>query len=144
MDKPIYIHYGHANYIPPGPIKNIDWFPKPEGGLWASRKGDRLGWKNWCECEGFRLESFNRWFEFVLKDNARVLELNDPAQLNDLPKQRTYDMRHRIPVCFLDFMDIARHYDAIEVTDISRLHFNLYGWDCNCILILNPEVIELI
>lgn len=140
MSKTVYIHYGHSEYTTPRPIKNIDWFTKPSGGLWASRKDDKHGWKEWCEAEEFRLDTFDQFFEFTLKDDARILELNDKTLFDELPVLMMYNKM----TYYLDFEEISKHYDAIEVTDISGLYWALYGWDCNCILVLNPDVIELI
>lgn len=56
MDIPRYIHYGATEFIPTKgfPIKNLEHFMKPKGGLWASRKNASFGWKDWCEQEDFR------------------------------------------------------------------------------------------
>ena len=143
-NKTIYIHYGHDNYVTPSPIKNLDWFTKPSGGLWASRKDGKCTWKDWCTAEEFHLDQFDSWFEFTLKDDARILELSNVAKLDDLPKWRKREYEWVATTYYLDFEEISKHYDAIEITDISKLYWALYGWDCNCILILNPDIIELI
>ena len=43
----------------------------------------------------------------------------------------------------IDFEKLASRYDAIEVliSKDGRLYSALYGWDCDSILILNPNVI---
>lgn len=86
IKKPVYIHYGDDLFRTPNPIRNIDLFTKPHGGLWASRKDDEFGWKDWCEMEEFRLDEFDRSFEFSLKDSARILVLENLDQLDNLPK----------------------------------------------------------
>ena len=45
-----YIHYGSDHFYPECfiPIRNSEWQPKPEGGLWGSREGDEFGWD--CDC----------------------------------------------------------------------------------------------
>ena len=35
------------------------------------------------------------------------------------------------------------NYDAIEVIDIGKFYWALYGWDCNSILIMNPDIVEV-
>ena len=45
--------------------------------------------------------------------------------------------------CLLDFEKLAETYDAIEVSisDDFELYYQLYGWDCNSIVIMNPKII---
>ena len=136
----VYVHYGDDTFREPNPIKNRNLFTKPYGGLWASREGDPEGWKSWCEAEEFRLDMFDQSFRFTLKPGTKVLELSHEDQLASLPQTC---------LCFggdyhLDFEELAKEYDAIEVTDIGCLYFPLYGWDCNSILIMNPEVVEIL
>ena len=147
-EKPVYIHYGHDEFRIPDPIKNREClFTKPKGGLWASRKDDEDGWKTWCEREEFRLETFDSSFEFTLKDSANVLVLSDLDQLDILPKLNPWDEpydKSEFSTCYLDFVKLAQKYDAIELVDICKFYWALYGWDCNSILIMNPGIVELI
>ena len=43
----------------------------------------------------------------------------------------------------LDFEKIAKEFGAIEVNISSdeKLYWKLYGWDCDSILIMNPNVV---
>jgi len=76
-----------------------------------------------------------------LSNNARVLYINSVNDLKDLS-----ELHNEFGICswkLLDFESIAKTYDAIEV-NISgdpELHFTLYGWDCDSILIMNPDII---
>lgn len=144
--KPVYIHYGSNKFKTPEPILNKVVFTKPSGGLWASRKGDPNGWKNWCIKEDFLVYSLNKSFEFTLKDNARVLKLENREQLVNLPYNidNKYDTSNLYNTCYLDFEELSKDYDAIELMDIHEFYFALYGWDCNSILIMNPDVIDII
>lgn len=139
-----YIHYGDYVYRTPNPITNKAHWVKPHGGLWASRKDGDFTWKDWCEREEFRTDTFHEFFEFTLKDGARVLTLSKIEQLNDLPKFKGYDPENQYSTCCLDFESLAKEYDAIELTDIHAFYFALYGWDCNCILIMNPDIVEVV
>lgn len=147
-EKPVYIHYGHDKFRVPDPIKNIRFFTKPKGGLWASRKDDEDGWKNWCEREEFHLDLLDRSFEFTLKDSANVLVLNDREQLDYLPGLNYdgyfYNKYEWTSECYLDFEKLSKEYDAIELANINYFYWALYGWDCNSILIMNPDIVEVI
>ena len=146
----VYIHYGDDKFEKPGPIRNRDQFTKPGGGFWASRKGDPLGWKYWCEREEFRLNRLKRSFEFILKDFAKVAVLSSTKdliqmpKLNDSWKPNKYLHGFSVDWCCLDFEALSKIYDAIEITNIGELYWDLYGWDCNSILIMNPDIVEVI
>ena len=45
----------------------------------------------------------------------------------------------------LDYEKLADEYDAIEVliSEDSRLYKALYTWDCDSIVIINPDVIQI-
>lgn len=146
-DKVVYIHYGTDTFRTPDRIRNEIGWVKPKGGLWASRKNDENGWKNWCQQEEFRLDSFDYAFEFMLKEQSKILELTDPDQLDILPKTNTpdrpYNKEDRYSMCCLDFEKLSKEYDAIELKNSWKFHWPLYGWDCNCILIMNPDIVEV-
>lgn len=146
----VYIHYGDDKFEKPGSIRNLDQFTKPSGGFWASRKGDPFGWKRWCEREDFRLNRLERSFEFVLKDFAKVAVLSNSKDLIPMPKLKDSWKPHKdshdlfVDWCCLDFEALSKIYDAIEITNIRELYWDLYGWDCNSILIMNPDIVEVI
>ena len=141
----IYIHYGTDQLGTLDPIKNWEYrFTKPHGGLWASREDDPDGWKNWCEREGFRLDTFDKYFRFTLKADAKVLRLSHKSQLVGLPTIYSYDYHNREAECCLDFEKLSQEYDAIEVTNIGRLCWPLYAWDCNSILVMNPDILQVL
>ena len=147
INKPVYIHYGDDTFRIPHPIVNRQFFTKPRGGLWASRKDGDMTWKDWCESEEFHLDRLNMSFEFTLKDDARILTLSDPEQLLDLPKTPYLDPVRWPCEClsvYLDFEKLKEQYDAIELTNICGFYWSLYGWDCNSILIMNPDIVEVV
>lgn len=139
-----YIHYGHKSFEKSlfVEIKNKP-FVKPKGGLWASRIDSEYGWKSWNEDSYFRECSDENSFVFALKENARILIIDSQEKLETLPKNETiiYDMGNYN----LDFEKLKEDYDAIEVliSKDSRLYWSLYGWDCDSLLVLNKEIIEL-
>ena len=43
----------------------------------------------------------------------------------------------------IDFEALACEWDVMEcsLTEYPELYWSLYGWDCDCILVMNPDVI---
>lgn len=140
----VYIHYGDNQFRTPEPIRNKPKFTKPYGGVWASRTEGDNTWRCWCETEEFRLEALGTWFLFKLKPGARVLELSSKDQLATLPQQGVGIGIFDDSIYWLDFEKLAEEYDAVEVTNIDELYWPLYGWDCNSILIMNPDIVEVL
>lgn len=138
----IYIHYGHPKYDEKvfTEIRNAG-FVKPYGGLWASNINAEFGWKNWCEEEDFSECIEENSFKFKLKENARILRIDDAAKLKELP---TINSIYKFSWINLDFEKIKKEYDAIEViiSEDRQLYWDLYGWDCDSLLVMNKEVIE--
>ena len=144
-----YIHYGNNEFCRDlfTKIRNREMFVKPWGGLWASPVDARNGWKDWCINEHFHVDRLKESFTFTLSDTANVLHLYDVEQLRDLPQ---LTMRFMTWTC-LDFEQLlADGYDAVELhlsdeknSDgfLDGLYWELYGWDCDSILIMNPEVV---
>lgn len=139
-----YIHYGHKSFDRNRfrPIRNRRAFTKPDGGLWASPVNAEFGWKDWCEGNSFRECNLNNSFVFTLTPEARVLYIETTAVLDDLPQVK--DEFSLPDWCQLDFEKLLEMgYDAVEMNLSSdgRLYWSLYGWDCDSIVILNPDVI---
>lgn len=152
MEK--YIHYGSNKYDRNQfvDIKNIEYKNKPFGGLWASRINARYGWEKWCRDNDFNIERLDQYFIFNVKNGAKILEIHSIHDLKNIPRLNYNDL---FKVNFYpDFEKIKEQgYDAIELflsddhgyTDITEsLYFRLYGWDCDSILILNPDIICVI
>ena len=154
MESNTYIHFGAPHFIPDlvQPIKNLAFFSKPAGGLWASPVDAEFGWIDWMnENDYLGRESITKsFFQFKLKPETRLLTITDVSQLANLPHRGDED-------CFiedklfsawqlLDFEELAKSYDAIEVILSAdwRLYHELYGWDCDSILIMNKDIIEII
>jgi len=140
-----YIHYGHDKFDKEKfePIKNRREWIKPLGGLWASRVDAEFGWVNWCKDSGWE-DKLEQYFKFKLKDNAKVLTITMSEQLKPLPRAKSEIMARLYTI--IDFEELAKQYDAMEViiSNDQELHRQLYGWDCDSIVIMNPDVIEII
>lgn len=130
------------------PIKNNNTV-KPDGGLWVSIDN---GWERWCSHESPEWLIGKR-YRVHIKDTARIISVHSASDLKHLP-QRIPDMFKGMPKellsfalqnnCFLDFEEIARMADVIEIYAGSGngLYQALYTWDCDSAVILHPEVIE--
>ena len=140
-----YIHYGSDRFAPElfSPPSNRFGFNKPNGGLWASAVDAEYGWKEWSIDNGWCLKSLKKSFTFRLKENANIIVINTVADVAQLPLQDdTEGLTVLKPIDFERLVEDG--VDAIEVTltNDSRLYYELYGWDCDCILVLNPDIIE--
>lgn len=138
-----YIHYGQKNFDRNlfAPIENKPYFTKPSGGLWASRTDAKYGWKDWCINNDFAECRKDNSFTFTLKDGAKVLEVNSVKDLEKVPKIKNDGEIYTM----IDFEKLSESYDAIEVNISSdhNLYFTLYGWDCDSILIMNPDIVQM-
>lgn len=111
-------------------------------------KNASFGWKNWCAIEEFRECNEDCSFEFVMKDESKIAIISTPSQLSRLPCIKN----SRVSSCYLiDFEKCVRlGIDAIELcwygdeyadTASGNLHFELYGWDCDSMVVLNPDAV---
>lgn len=149
-----YISYGLGQFdvYKFNKIKNIEYLNKPKGGLWASPIDAKHGWKDWCEAEDFRDCKEDNSFRFTLKDNAKVYYINSIIDCKNMP-QLQYDLGFKENMIYPDFEKMKQiGIDAIQFnlsndtksSFCDGLYWALYGWDCDCILVLNKDVIELL
>ena len=161
-----YIHYGSNEYIPFAGVRNVREWQKPEGGLWGCREDDPNGWEAWCRKEQYQLKRLKKRFSFTLTEDSCVLTLEKEEQLIDLPKQKPWEPKDlswmetlepdQIPTqeqldewlrpnwCLLDFEKLAKQYDAIELINAGAFRSSLNLWDCNCILVMNPNAVQVL
>ena len=137
-----YIHYGYTTFEKDKfkPVKNLPECAKPFGGFWASRVNAIRSWKNWCESTQFET-NLDDSFVFTINSNAKILTISNVKQLQTLPKITGITSMVQTN---LDFEKLAEEYDAIEViiSKDGNLYQELFGWDCDSILIMNPNIIE--
>ena len=152
-----YIHYGHKkfdkglfNKVLNKPLSN-----KPIGGFWASPVDTEYSWKDFADGIIDRFDK-NTYFKFKLADNAKVLHIYSVNDFDNLP---IYDCEENRSVnifiskreIWLDFEKLSEEYDAIEVHFSEEknkdnelfggLYYKLYGWDCDSIVIMNPDIV---
>lgn len=115
---------------------------KPSGGLWTSPVSSEWGWKHWARSESFRpLEQY-----FRLRFFGRVYTINSVADLRSLPWYNASTSYIRMS---LNFELMAPFVDAIHLTmegeQATRFSEpNLYGWDCESVLVFNPDCVTQI
>lgn len=126
------------------PITNIGWC-KPFGGLWASPVDSEFGWKDWCEAENFR---------DCLPEDANVfdVEMNNIYTIDTLEHLLTIPYK-TLPNLYgyrdIDFEAMSREYNGVFLTASGQYYtrfsepMNLYGWDCESIIIFRKEAIIL-
>ena len=138
----IVIHYGSKIYDPlkVKKIKNDDR-NKPIGGLWTSPINSEFGWIDWCRCEEYTEYEPENSFKLLILPESNIYKIDSFQDLLSLPLiQKTY-MNKMVP----DFEIIQKTIDAIWLTikgeNETRLASNpdLYGWDCESVLIMNPD-----
>jgi hypothetical protein len=140
------IHYGHNKFDSNefDPIKNtLHGWVKPFGGLWLSPANNN-DWFNWCIENEFRLHELITSFTVTLKPTAKVLTINSYSDLKFIVEHSKYGMSKmivegRVP----NFENLAQDYDAMYLTKkgLNETHlslpYNLYGWDCESILLFH-------
>lgn len=135
-----YIHYGHKKFDSSifATIKNRPHFYKPAGGMWASPIDAEYGWKDWCKDSEFVECENDNSFSFTLQENARIYHIYSISDVKAMP---------HIDENSPDFEKMLNDgWDAIELhlSKCAELYFEPYGWDCDCILIMNKDIVELI
>lgn len=145
-------------------IKN--YFVKPKGGFWGSPVECEISWKDWCEENSPEWVDGKESYEFTLKEDANILYFRTIDDIKKLFKEHKewfdystfYGVQHNVvierlleapesrpymfPNIILDFERmLADGVDAIEIDVCAGLYDIFYGWDCDSILVMNPDVI---
>lgn len=132
------------------PIKNESYpWVKPRGGMWSSPVDSENTWEDWCRGNSFRLEKLDKQFRFILAEGSKVLRIESNKDLDELYSKGykrsdfdQYSYLHDNGLYYLDFEKIlADGYDAIQVTITNEIYWSLYGWDCDTLLVLNPDCV---
>jgi hypothetical protein len=133
------ITYGCGDTYEPSEFRSVENknHMKPKGGLWASPINCNYGWREWCDDNDFGDRSTQ--FEIIFTGN--VLVINSAADI-DLLDWRD-DVFYRSIVDYEKLQ--GRGVDAIYITEKGEQETrflqprDLYGYDCECVLIMNPE-----
>lgn len=136
-------HYGSDKYFPEKvlPVKNDKWVKPKSGGLWTSPIDSTWGWKDWNDAEQFAECDELNSFTLRLNDNAKVFLIDSIEDLLIAPKTNDSYFYNQ----YIDFEKIAQNYDCMWLTEKGQREtrlsdpINLYGWDCETVLILNGK-----
>jgi len=142
------------------PAINNSHSNKPRGGLWVSPYyPDReyiSGWHEWCSSEMEHWLS-NDSVVLELKDDAKIFTINSQEDLIEFIKIvgiAEDELTSKLGLKFLtypDFEKVSQMFDAVYLTEEGQwstrfsgngCDYNLYGWDCESLLILNFGCIE--
>lgn len=141
------VHYGSWRFSLAKfePIKNTSWV-KPDGGLWTSPLNSKYGWKEFCQSERFRVNHLKSRMILKLK-STKILTIDCVEDLNKIEWMKINDLPFykESP----NFEKLQEKYDAIHLTlngqNETRHSYpnNLYGWDVETVLILNPKIEQI-
>ena len=136
------VHYG-ADHFDPSlfvPVHDAHWI-KPKGGLWSSPVESEFGWRQWCKTEDWNLDRLDKSFEFDIR--GRVMVIDSVESMNELPWIEAGPLQCISFECLMAAGVDAVHltWEGQVATRFSRPR-SLYGWDCECVLVMNPEIID--
>ena len=140
----VFVHYGHDRFVKElfRPVTNEPRWVKPAfgTGFYASDADAEYGWKEWIEDEHFHLDKYlTHFFMFKLKEDAKIFHLRTLDEMCSAPEApNPSGIRGRY---LIDFEKLAQYYDAVDYYETIELHYPLYGWDCDTLLVMNPDII---
>ena len=126
-------------------IKNIQYSNKPSGGLWSieytPNEEFKSAWLEWFDSE-MPDWAKNYGVLFELKKDAKVYTIDSYKDLENIYNK--YPIENKTKV--IDYEKVSKEYDAIILTDKGQCEtgisiINLYGWNCENILIMNFDCI---
>lgn len=153
-----YIHYGNLTF-------DRDRFDepdvlvycnKPKGGFWASHCKAENSWKKWCKDNEYHRQCDDRVsFYFHISPDANIISIASLEDCKKLPMRLTgygfgrQEPRQMEAINYKECME--RGIDAIEYKydeakkseDFEAIDDVMKQWDCDSILILNPDIIVL-
>lgn len=145
-------HWGHTRFNRQlfKPVKN--WWTKPKGGFWGSPVDSCYSWWHWNQETHLRNLEDKPRFEFEV--TGRILTIKSKEDLIGLPvyksnlkydgtdewMKRFYEKFHCM--MWLDFEALTKDYDAIVFITNAETQELLVGWDCDTVLVLNPDCVQ--
>ena len=137
------------------PIRNEGKWVKPKGGLWASPT-DHFDntWADWCGCNDFRECTEENSFSFTMRDPSRIFFINSMEAWKEF--ERLYITKGKSRWMWddgfcsgsdsIDFEKmVADGWDGLEISisEFSNMYNYLYCWDCDSIVVMNPDAVVI-
>ena len=149
-EEKTYVHYGGKVFDKNKfkKIKNIIG-NKPSGGFWACPTDSEKNWKNWCTKKHgttSELDENNAIF-FKLKDDAKIFKIHSLDDCNKLKEMYKTENDIFAELRFFKTINYEKMledgWDGVEllISSDSRLYDEMYGWDVDSILVLNPDIV---
>ena len=139
-----YIHYGSDHFDPLifEPIYNDIGINKPRGGFWASPVAAEHGWRDWCETENFCTESLNTYFEFNIRNDAKILYIRNKSEMIDVAARYKTDFGLGLILTYIDWERIAADgYQAIVFEMNNDTHWDYNMWDVDTLVVIDPDIV---
>ena len=128
---------------------------KPNGGLWGSPIDSEWGWKDWCDCENFRQDTFGTYTKWRLRNPNKILVIDS---YDDLVRvmNKYGDNYSQISGYYLNFSKIKEDYDGMMLTARGNAechlpmksyfgnYIDLNAWDCESIIVWKWNQIKII
>lgn len=150
----VYVHYGST-------VFDKDVFCKaqcsmhslkPENGFWASSKESNNGWYQWCQHTSFCNDNPNCRIEFNLAPDAKIMKIETlddiaylvhkyPADFSAMICPLGSYVEHGLPYKAIDYAAMSKDFDGIDYS-YTKLGNLLGPWDCDSIVIFNPDVVQ--
>ena len=157
LEKIIFVHYG-TNKIEKNRIRKIrnrKGWNKPSGGIWASPLNSNHSWRKFCLNEGFNVSSLDKHSLFKLRPGSKIYTINSYLDLFRLKKYFIHHPNRIFKNITIDYEKMKKDwYDGVYLTeegehDTRHSYYNysidenldLYGWDCESIVIFNKDII---
>ena len=151
-----FVHYGSLTFdsarfeLP----DDLVYRNKPSGGFCASHCKSENSWKKWCKDNDYHRQCDDRVsFYFHLSPEAHILSIVTLEDCKRLPRRRTgYEFMRTEPLqieainykeCVENGIDAIEYkYDVAKKSkDFAAINEFMKEWDCDSILILNPDII---
>jgi hypothetical protein len=143
------------------PIQNIKDFVKPKGGLWTSpytlNSQYYSAWHEWCSHEDFNSGLSKDSVVVELKENVRYFVIDSQQCLKDFidivgecESEFSKTTGYKFAV-YPNWEIAATIFDVVYLTQkgawdthipFENREYNLYGWDCETVLVLNYDCIN--
>lgn len=134
-------------YMQPKTIETNPVNSKPMNAIWGSSANptaDEFTWTQWCTQEDFYDYPPQTQVIWHLKRGTRVFQLHTEQDAQEMLAK--YGMPSNPTSPYLpkkvNFEKMSKDYDAIDFK-VQQLYWTMYGWDCDCICVLNKDRIVI-